>query len=103
MTPVGRQFEFEWDEAKALTNLRKHGISFEFASTIFNDPALLTIADVEHGENEERWFSIGTAGNKALISAAYLWEEISAEVVRIRLISARKATNIEIRYYQEGL
>ena len=103
MTPIGRQFEFEWDEAKATTNLRKHGISFELASTIFNDPALLTIADVEHSKTEERWFSIGTAGSNALISAVYLWEEINAEVVRIRLISARKATNAEIRYYQEGL
>jgi uncharacterized DUF497 family protein len=80
VTPTRRQFEFKWDDVKALSNLRKNGISFELASTIFNDPALLTIADLEHGKDDERWFSIGTASNSALISAAYSWEEISTEL-----------------------
>jgi uncharacterized DUF497 family protein len=42
-----RQFQFEWDKIKAATNLHKHGVSFEVASTIFNDPQLLTVADLE--------------------------------------------------------
>jgi uncharacterized DUF497 family protein len=49
---VERQFQFEWDEAKAAANLRKHGVAFELARTVFGDPRILTIA-------EERWFSIG--------------------------------------------
>jgi hypothetical protein len=53
-------FQFEWDEAKADANVRKHGVTFELASTIFFDPNLLTVADVEHSETEERWFSVGS-------------------------------------------
>ncbi len=41
-----RQFQFEWDEIKAAANVRKHGVSFELASTVFNDPRLLTLATV---------------------------------------------------------
>jgi len=51
------QFQFDWDEAKAVGNLHKHGISFELASSVFSDPRILTIADLEHSELEERWFS----------------------------------------------
>jgi uncharacterized DUF497 family protein len=68
-----RQFQFEWDEIKAAANLRKHGVSFELASTVFSDPLLLTAADVEHSETEERWFSIGLAINGAILSIIYLW------------------------------
>jgi len=57
------------------TASRKHGVSFELASTVFNDQRLLTIADVEHSETEERWFSIGLASNGAMLSIAYLWQE----------------------------
>jgi uncharacterized DUF497 family protein len=56
-----RQFQFQWDKPKAIANLRKHGVSFELASTIFQDPRLLTVADLEHSEIEERWFSVGCA------------------------------------------
>jgi len=61
-----RPFQFEWDEVKADANLRKHGITFELASTIFFDPNLLTAADVEHSATD--WFSVGIAGNGALLS-----------------------------------
>jgi uncharacterized DUF497 family protein len=98
----GRQFQFEWDEVKATNNVRKHGVSFELAGTIFHDPRLLTVADLEHSEAEDRWFSVGCASNGALISVVYLWSDTSPAVTKIRLISARKATPAEIRYYQEG-
>jgi uncharacterized DUF497 family protein len=49
-----REYRFEWDEPKAAANLRKHGIQFELASTVFADPGLLTVADLEHSEPEER-------------------------------------------------
>jgi hypothetical protein len=49
-----RQFEFEWDEIKAAANVRKHGVSLELAATVFGDPWLLTVADLEHSEIEER-------------------------------------------------
>ena len=97
----GRQFEFEWDEAKAIANARKHGLSFDVARTIFNDPLLLTVADLEHSETEERWFSIGRAANGLLLSVAYLWSEADLST-KIRIISARKATHTEIRQYEES-
>ncbi len=99
----GRPFQFEWDEAKAHANVRKHGVSFDVACTVFNDPRLLTVADLEHGEIEERWFSIGCAGSGAMLSVVYLWSDADPELTKIRLISARTATQTEIRHYQEGL
>jgi len=98
-----RQFQFEWDEIKAAANVRKHGVSFEQASTVFNDPRLLTVADLEHTETEERWFSVGCAGNGAMLSIVYLWSESDLRTTKIRLISAREATQTEIRHYEENL
>jgi uncharacterized protein len=47
-------FHFEWDEAKADANARKHGVTFELASTVFHDPRLLTVADLHYRDTEER-------------------------------------------------
>jgi uncharacterized protein len=98
-----RQFQFEWDAIKAVANLRKHGVSFELASTVFSDPRLLTVADLEHSEVEERWFSIGWASNAAMLSVVYLWSDSNPATTKIRLISAREATQTEIRHYEESL
>ena len=98
-----RQFQFVWDEAKAVANVRKHGVPFELARTVFNDPRLLTVADLEHSDIEDRWFSVGYANNGALLSLVYLWSDVDPATAKIRLISARKATQSEIMQYQEGL
>jgi len=66
-----RPFQFEWDEAKAESNARKHGVTFELAATVFHDPRLLTVADVEHSDIEERWFSVGDASNGSVLSVVY--------------------------------
>ncbi|MEP7365322.1 MAG: BrnT family toxin [Acidobacteriota bacterium] len=97
-----RQFQFEWDEAKAAVNLRKHGIPFELASSIFGDPRILTLADTTHSESEGRWFSIGLASNGVPMSIVYLWTDTGAGLTKIRLITARRATSTEIRYYTES-
>ena len=97
------QFQFEWDEIKAAANLRKHGVWFELAATVFNDPRLLTVPDLEHGETEERWFSVGWASNGAILSVVYVWSGSDPATVKIRLISARQATQTEIRQYSENL
>jgi uncharacterized DUF497 family protein len=97
-----REFQFEWDEIKAATNLRKHGVSFELASTVFHDPRLLTVADLEHSDTEERWFSIGCASNSTMLSVVYLWSEPDPATTRIRLLSARHAAKTEIRQYEEN-
>ena len=99
----GLQFQFEWDEIKAAANVRKHGISFDLARKVFNDQRLLSIADLEHSDAEERWLSIGCASNGMMLSVVYLWFEGDAATSKVRMISARKATYTEIRQYQESL
>ena len=96
-------FQFEWDEAKADANARKHGVTFELAVTVFHDPRLLTVADLQHSDTEERWFSVGCASNGVVLSVVYLWSDADQAATNIRLISARKATQVESRQYQEGL
>ncbi|MDE3164972.1 MAG: BrnT family toxin [Acidobacteriota bacterium] len=98
-----RPFQFEWDEVKADANLRKHGITFQMASTVFFDPNLLTAADQEHSETEDRWFSLGIAANGILLSVVYLWSDGDPIAIKIRLISARRATLSECGQYQEAL
>jgi uncharacterized protein len=98
-----RPYLFEWDEAKAAANERNHDVSFELASSVFYDPRLLTVADLEHSETEERWFSVGIARNGAVLSVVYLWSGANPTVIKIRMISARKATQAERRQYEEAL
>jgi len=83
-----RQFQFEWDEIKAAANVRKHGISFDLARTVFNDIGLLSIADLEHSKDEERWFSTGCASNGMMLSVVYRWSQAGSGTIKIRLISA---------------
>ena len=100
---MGGRFNSSGMRVKADADVRKHGVSFDVACTVFNDPRLLTVADLEHNEIEERWLSIGCAANGALLSVVYLWFDADPAATKIRLISARRATQTEIRYYQEGL
>ncbi len=87
--------EFEWDDNKAVRNLKKHGVSFEEAVTIFNDPLIATIPDPDNSKDEERYISIGVSvGGRLLVVIHTEREE------RIRLISCRKATNAERKYYE---
>lgn len=98
---VLREFQFEWDEVKAAANVRKHRVSFESAASIFADPSILTVPDLKHSETEERWLSIGCTSNGRLLTVAYTWYEVNSTLTKVRLISARKSTKNEIRYYQE--
>jgi uncharacterized DUF497 family protein len=97
-----RPVQFEWDEIKADVNARKHGVTFELASTLFHDPNLLTVADLEHSETAERWFFVGCASNGAILSVVYLWSDDDPVATKIRLISARRATQAESCHYQQG-
>ena len=87
--------EFEWDEEKAQSNLKKHGVSFEEAATIFNDPKVATISDPDHSDDEERYVSLGKSIILRLLSVAHTYRK-----ERIRLISARKATKAEKKTYE---
>jgi uncharacterized DUF497 family protein len=89
--------EFEWDEAKADDNLRKHGVSFEFAATAFRDPFGIEWIDDREAYGEVRTIPLGMADGTVLV-VVYTERES-----RIRLISARRATRYEQdRYYREN-
>ena len=63
---------FEWDEEKSSLNERKHGVSFEEAKTVMNDPYSLTIFDVEHSEHEDRWLDLGLSNLEEFLSCGIL-------------------------------
>ena len=87
---------FEWDGHKAEANFRKHGVSFEEAQTVFTDPLSMTLPDPDHTEDEERFIDIGMSGNRRVLVVVY-----TERGQRIRLISARRATSVERRLYEE--
>lgn len=90
------KLQFEWDREKAKKNLKKHGVSFEEASTIFDDPQFISFLDNEHSDEEERYITIGISEKLRLLIAAH-----TERIRRIRIISARKATKNEENFYNE--
>jgi hypothetical protein len=90
---------FEWDPAKADSNVRKHGVSFPTASRVFSDPYALVEQDrIENGE--ERWQTIGVVEGVVMLLVAHaVHEQDDVEVIRI--ISARHANRRERRRYEE--
>ena len=84
--------DFEWDLGKAVGNLRKHGVSFEEASTIFSDPNYLLQPDVEHAD---RFVAIGMSGLLRILVVVHI-----ERGRRVRIISARKARRPEARTYE---
>ena len=89
---------FEWDEKKAKSNSKKHGITFEEASTAFADNLSITIEDPLHGENEDRLILIGFSSASNTLIVVHVER---AEVLRI--ISARKASKKEQKFYEENI
>ena len=90
---------FVWDEAKNRANKVKHGLSFELAKRVFDDPLHVSIPD-RHEHGEERWRTIGLAGSVAILVVIHTYvEQNSQETVRI--ISARKATKSERARYED--
>ena len=91
-------FEFEWDPAKAASNLRKHQISFERAATVFKNPHMLTIPDnMEHSEFEEHWITMGHDWDGCLLVVSHTWNDAIGGKNSVRIISARRATRDERR------
>ncbi len=92
---------YSWDEAKNASNRRKHGIGFEAAQLVFNDPLHLTRQDrIENGE--QRWQTIGLVGNVVLILVAHTWHDTEDGSDHIRIISARRATTLERKMYEQN-
>lgn len=88
--------KFEWDERKNQINQRKHGVSFEEALTVFYDEAALVRDDPEHSKEEERFVILGFSNKANLLVVCHCFR-VSETVIRI--ISARKATKTESKYY----
>ncbi len=88
---------FEWDKNKAKKNIKNHGISFDEASTAFQDTFSLTIFDPLHSEEEDRFILVGDSYKNRLLVVVHTERED-----KIRIISARKATKNETRQYEEN-
>jgi len=88
---------FEWNEKKAAANLRKRGVSFDEAATVFLDPLALSGHDPDHSEAEDRYITFGVSLLGRLLSVCHTYRPGA-----IRIVSARLATRSERQLYEEG-
>ena len=88
--------EFEWDARKAEINLRKHGVPFSEAATIFGDDFAITVPDPDHSDQEDRFITIGWSNQNRLLMVSH-----TDRGERIRIISARELTRKEREDYEE--
>ncbi|MBI2162102.1 MAG: BrnT family toxin [Candidatus Rokubacteria bacterium] len=89
--------EFEWDSEKAVSNLARHGVAFEEATSVFGDPLATTVSDPDHSTGEERFLTTGLSDRQRVV---IVWHADQGDVVRI--IGARQATPHERRTYESG-
>lgn len=87
--------QFQWDSNKDRANRRKHGVSFEEATTVFGDPLAMTISDPDHSAGEERFATLGRTVAGRLVVVIHTEQE---DIVRI--ISAREASTHERKRYE---
>lgn len=97
------QFEFAWDATKARQNAKKHRVTFERAATVFLDRRAVSKYDQEHSDGEERWITLGVDLTGTVIVVCHTYLEETAEMARIRIISARKSDRKETRQYWSGI
>lgn len=88
--------EFIWDEKKAYSNVRKHGITFEEAETVFDDCHALRIFDPDHSQDEDRFLILGLSAILRMLVVCHCYRNNDEQ---IRIISARKATKKEAETY----
>lgn len=91
-----KELTFEWDESKNHANQRKHGVSFDEAKSVFADENGRLIHDPDHSENENRYILLGFSANLRLLVVVHGYKK-DGEIIRV--ISVRKATKTEIKYY----
>lgn len=87
---------FEWDEEKAKANLKKHRVGFEEAATVFIDPFSISTPDPDHSVDERRYIEIGNSDKGRVLVVVY-----TERSSNIRIISCRKATPSERKFYEE--
>ena len=88
--------QFVWDKNKQMSNKRKHGVSFEEASSVFDDEYALYFDDEAHSQDEDRFIIIGMSKFERLLLVCHCYKQDDAV---IRIISARKATQAETKQY----
>jgi len=96
---------FNWNKSKNLSNIRKHGIPFKEAATVFLDPNATLIPDIDHSLDEDRYIVVGMSKKLKILMVCHCYrdevdKEINKEVIRI--ISARPATKQEQKIYGDG-
>lgn len=89
-------FTFEWDDAKAAGNLKKHRVSFDEAVSVFGDSQAITFSDTEHSESEDRSRTYGISSKGRLLVVVH-----TERKNYVRIISARKATKYEKSIYEQ--
>lgn len=89
--------KFEWDKKKAESNLKKHGVSFDEATTVFRDPLAAIFDDEEHSDSERREIIIGYSQRNRLLLVSFVERVVNV----IRIISARLATKKERKDYEK--
>ena len=88
--------DFEWGPRKAALNLRKHGVSFIEAGTVFGDEMAITVPDPDHSKDEDRYITIGWSNRRRLLMVSH-----TDRGYKIRIISARELTRNERKGYEE--
>jgi len=96
-------YHFVWDDEKAVLNERKHGVTFESAVAVFQDPLSVARYDRGHSELEERWYTVGQLDGVVLIAVFHTLNEYDDSDPRVRIISARRATLVERREYESDV
>jgi uncharacterized DUF497 family protein len=94
------RLQFIWDEGKARTNERKHGVTFDEAKTVFYDDNAELIGDPDHSGHEDRFVMLGMSGRARILIVCHCYRESNAV---IRIISARKATRKEQAQYRRSI
>jgi uncharacterized protein len=101
-SPGHTDYEFDWDDDKAIINLRKHGVGFVTAMTVLSDPLAMTFYDTEHSEEEDRWVSVGRSSEGALLLVIHTFVSTGPHSALVRIISARPAVKRERKQYEQS-
>ena len=89
--------QYEWDPPKAVLNLRKHGVSFDEAATVFLDQLAVSSTDPDHSLGESRYITFGMSSLGKLFAVSHTYRPGG-----VRIISARRVTRVERNMYEEG-
>ena len=95
------QIQFLWDPAKATYNQSKHGVSFDEATSVFDDPLASSIVDPASPAGEERWVTIGFNRAQRLFVVVHTHNDVTDDIIVVRMISARNASKNERKQYEQ--